>query len=329
MARKTKSAKTKHYVGIDLGGTNLKLGLVTAAGKLVERLSRPTEAEGGPPHVIDRMAEAVRDLCRKAGVPLAGVAAVGIGSPGPVDTKRGIVVFAPNLPGWNDIHVREQLRKRLRRPVILENDANVAGYGEFRCGVARKVRHMFLLTLGTGIGGGIILGGRLFRGVSDTGAELGHMIICCNGRPCGCGMRGCLETYASATAVVARTKERIGAGGKSSLAGRKEFSCKDVFDAAAAGDALAAAIIEETAEYLAIGITSLLHILNPEMVVLTGGMMGAGDAFLNRIRERVGQMAFKGASSVCEICWSTLGGDAGILGAALAAEAFERTGQPA
>jgi glucokinase len=320
---------TKRYVGIDLGGTNLKLGLVTASGELLERLSRPTEGDRGPQHVIDRMAEAVRDLCQKAGVPLADVAAVGIGSPGPVDTKRGIVEFAPNLPGWKNVRLRDELHERLKRPVVLENDANVAGYGEFRCGAARKVRNLVLLTLGTGIGGGIILDGRLFRGVSDTGAELGHMIICCNGRPCGCGNKGCLEAYASATAVVARAQERIDAGATSSLAGKKDLSCKEVFDAAAAGDALAAGIVEETAEYLAIGITSLLHVLNPEMVVLTGGMMGAGDALLNRIRERVGQMAFKGASSVCEICWSTLGGDAGILGAALAAEAFERTGQPA
>jgi len=320
---------TKRYVGIDLGGTNLKLGLVAPDGKLLARHSTPTEADGGPDHVLQRMAQAVRDLCRDAKVPLGDVAAIGAAAPGPLDTKTGVVVFAPNLPGWRNIHVRDVLQKQLGRPVILENDANAAGYGEFRCGAGRRVRDMVILTLGTGIGGGIILDGRMRRGVTDTGAELGHMVVHYGGRFCGCGNRGCLEAYASATAVVGRTEEAIAAGESSSLAKRRGFSCKDVFDAADAGDRLARRIVEETADYLAAGITTILHVLNPEMVVLTGGMMSAGDPFLDRIRRRVKEMAFERASSACEICWSTLGGDAGILGAALAAEAFDRTGQPA
>jgi glucokinase len=319
----------KRYVGIDLGGTNLKLGLVSADGQLIARHACPTEALRGPQHVLGRMAAGVRDLCRTAGVALSDVAAVGAAVPGPLDTKAGLVVFAPNLPGWRMIRVRDALQKDLGRPVVVENDANAAGYGEFRCGAARTVKNMFLLTLGTGIGGGIILDGRMFRGTTDTGAELGHTMICYGGRQCGCGNRGCLEAYASATAVVARTEERIAAAEASSLAGRDKFSCKDIFDAAAAGDALAARIIEETADYLAAGITSLLHVLNPEMVVLTGGMMGAGDAFLERIRRQVREKAIGRATERCEIRWSSLGGDAGILGAALAAEAFDRTGQPA
>lgn len=319
----------KRYVGIDLGGTNLKLGLVSASGELLERFSCPAEASRGPDHVLGRMADAVRDLCRAAKISLSDVAAVGVGTPGPVDTKTGIVAVAPNLAGWRNVPVRDTLARNLGRPVILENDANVAAYGEFRCGAGRAVRDMILLTLGTGIGGGIILDGRLFRGATDTGAELGHIVVHYGGRPCGCGNRGCLEAYASATSVVARLRERIEAGEASALGGRPAISCKDVFDAAAGADALAARIVEETAEYLAAGITSLLHVLNPERVVLTGGMMGAGDAFLDRVRHRVRQTAFERASAACEIRWSTLGGDAGILGAALAAEAFDRTGRPA
>jgi len=319
----------KRYVGIDLGGTNLKLGLVSASGDVLERFSCPTEAARGPDHVLGRMAEAVRELCGAAGVPLSEVAVVGVGTPGPVDTKAGIVAVAPNLSGWRNVPVRESLAENLGRPVVLENDANVAAYGEFRCGAGRDVRHMILLTLGTGIGGGIILDGRLFRGATDTGAELGHIIVQYGGRPCGCGNRGCLEAYVSATSVVARMRERLEAGENSVLRGRPEVSCKAIFGAAAAGDAPAARIVEETAEYLAAGITSLLHVLNPERVVLTGGMMGAGDAFLDRVRRRVREMAFERASDACEIRWSTLGGDAGILGAALAAEAFDRTGRPA
>lgn len=317
------------YAGVDLGGTNLKLGLVSAEGELLHHHSAATEADRGPDHVLARIADAVRALCDAAPIGLADVSAVGLGAPGPVDWKAGVVVFAPNLPGWRDVPARDRLREHLGRPVVLENDANAAGYGEFRCGAGRDVRNLVLLTLGTGIGGGIVLDGRLFRGPADTGAELGHMVIRHGGRRCGCGNRGCLEAYASATAVVARMGERIEAGDPSALAERPDFTCRDVFEAAQKGDALAKRIVEETADYLASGITSILHVLNPEMVVLTGGMMGAGDSFLNAVRRRVRETAFERASSACEICWSTLGGDAGILGAALAAEAFDRTGRPA
>ena len=319
----------KHYVGIDLGGTNLKLGVVMPDGKVVARYSCPTEAARGPEHVLRRMAGAVREGAAAAGIGLADVAAVGAAVPGPLDWKAGVVVVAPNLPGWRNLRVRDILQKDLGRPVVLENDANAAGYGEFRCGAAQSVRNMFILTLGTGVGGGIILDGRMLRGITDTGAELGHMIIQHGGRPCGCGNRGCLEQYASATGVVGRTYEAMAAGETSSLAGLKYFTCKDIFDAASAGDKLAARIVEETAEYLGVGITSLLHILNPEMAVLTGGMMGAGEPFIARVRQYVKKMAFERASSACQITWSTLEGDGGIIGAALAAEAFDRTGQPA
>jgi len=323
------STHEKRYVGIDLGGTNLKLGLVSADGKVLRRLSSPTQAKHGPAHVLERMAQAVRDLCKAAGIGLEDVAAVGAAAPGPLDTKEGVVLFAPNMPGWRNIHVRDALVKALNRPVVVENDANAAGYGEFRCGAGRTVRDMIILTLGTGLGGGIIIGGRMFRGHTDTGAELGHTVIKYGGRRCGCGITGCLEAYASCTAVVARTQEELATGVASSLAGREDITCKDVFDAAAAGDAFADHIVKDTADYLAIGITSLLHVLNPEMVVLTGGMMGAGDKFLNLVRQRVKETAFERAASSCEIRWSELGGDAGIIGAALAAEAFVRTGQQA
>jgi glucokinase len=318
----------KYYVGIDLGGTNLKLGLVSVEGKMLARHASPTEAARGPQHVLARMAQAVRDVCVVGHVDLADVAAVGAAVPAPINWKAGTVPLAPNLPGWRNIGVRDAIQEDLGRPVVLENDANAAAYGEFRCGAARTVRSMFILTLGTGVGGGIIIDGHMLRGVTDTAAELGHMIIQHGGRPCGCGNRGCLEQYASASAVVGRMKEALAAGGASRLEGR-DFSCKDVFDAAAAGDALADRLVEETAEYLGVGITSLLHTLNPEMAVLTGGMMASGESFLERVRTYVRKMAFERASTVCPIRWSTLGGDGGIIGAALAAETFDRTGQPA
>lgn len=321
-------AMTKRYVGIDLGGTNLKLGLVSAEGEILDRLSTATEADRGPDHVLERMAQAVRDLCKQAGIDTGDVAGVGVGAPGPLDSKNGIVLFTPNMAGWKNIPVRDTLHEKLRLPIRLENDANVAAYGEFRCGAGSTVRNMFLLTLGTGVGGGIILDGRLHRGATDTGAELGHIVIQHGGRRCGCGTRGCLEAYASATAVVGRFREALDAGESSSLAGTEDVTCEDIFDAAQ-GDDLAARIIKETAEYLGVGIGSIIQVLNPEMVVLTGGMMGAGDAFLECVRRHVRETVFESAWEACEIRWSTLGGDAGVLGAALAAEALDRTGQPA
>jgi len=317
---------TKHYVGIDLGGTNLKLGLVSAEGELLRRLSVPTEAAEGPAHVLARMAEAVRQLAGQAGVALEDVAAVGVGVPGPLDSEAGVVHFTPNLAGWTNVPVRDTLQDALGRTVVVENDANAAAYGEFRVGAGRQVQSMFVLTLGTGVGGGIIQDGRLLRGASDTGAELGHVIVQYGGRLCGCGNRGCLEAYASATAVVDRFRRDATV---SELARRDRLEAKDVFDAAADGDKAAARIVSETAEYLAVGITSVLHALNPEMVVLTGGMMGAGEAFLDEIRRHVRALAFPSAWEACEVRASTLGGDAGILGSALAAEALDRTGQRA
>jgi len=316
----------KRYVGIDLGGTNLKLGLVSAEGEMLASLSVPTEAQEGPDHVLRRMAVGVRQVAEKAGTPMDDVAAVGVGVPGPLDSAKGLVHIAPNLPGWIDVPVRDTLQKALGKTVVVENDANSAAYGEFRVGAGRDVNSMFVLTLGTGVGGGIVQDGRLLRGASDTGAELGHTIIRYGGRLCGCGNRGCLEAYASATAVVARFREEAGV---SDLSRKPDLECKDVFDAAEAGNKAAARIVAETAEYLAVGITSILHALNPELVVLTGGMMGAGEPFLDQIRRHVAGMAFPSAWKICDVRWSTLAGDAGILGAALAAEAFDRTGQRA
>jgi len=316
---------TKHYVGIDLGGTNLKLGLVSAEGELLHRLSTPTESPKGPEHVLQRMADAVGEIAEGAGCATDDVAAVGVGIPGPVDTESGIVHFAPNLSCWTNIHVRESLETKLGCTIVAENDANSAAYGEFRVGAARDVDSMVILTLGTGVGGGIIQNGRLVRGASDMAAELGHLLVRYGGRLCGCGNRGCLEAYASATAVVERFRVEAGV---SDLAHDPNLDCKAIFDAAyEGGDRAAARIVRETAEYLAVGITNILHALNPEMVVLTGGMMGAGERYLDEVRRAVGEIAFTQTRAGCTIQASVLGGDAGVIGTALAAEVFDRTGQ--
>ena len=312
----------KLFVGVDLGGTNIKVGLVTQDGEVKSNLSAPTEADLGPDHVIHGICQAVRLLCQEAGVSLDEVACIGIGAPGPLDHDTGVIIFAPNLPGWRDIPLRESVCKELRRPVVVENDANVAGYAEYYAGAGRGTKSLAIFTLGTGIGGGFVVDGKMIRGEHDCGAEVGHMTIIHKGRKCGCENLGCLEAYASATSTVARMREAIAAGETTSLAEASkspDFECKDIFDAAREGDPLATRIVDETAEYLAVGVRNVMNTIDPEIVVLTGGMIGAGEDFLKSVQKHAVEMGFERPAKYTRICYTELGGDAGIIGAALCA----------
>ncbi|MEX0741624.1 MAG: ROK family protein, partial [Phycisphaeraceae bacterium] len=187
-----------YQIGLDLGGTNIKGGLLNSKAEVLAKRSIATEADQGPAHVMDRMAELSRSLAEKAGVQMTEISAVGVGTPGPTDADCAIVLGAPNLKGWVNIPLRDELKARLDRPIRVFNDANVAAYGEFWTGAGENASDMILLTLGTGVGGGIIIGGEMFAGAHNAGTELGHMIMQINGRPCPCGQLGCLEQYASA-----------------------------------------------------------------------------------------------------------------------------------
>jgi glucokinase len=310
------------YAGLDVGGTSMKAGLVDDDGRpLGPAIILPTEAHRGQDFGLERMCQTIRRAVEVAGVGWDRVAAVGVATPGLMDIPAGIILDPPNLRPWQNVPVRQYVQDKLGVPTAFQNDANAAAYGELWAGAGRGVRSMVLFTLGTGIGGGIVLGDTVLEGQHSHGAELGHVKIeMTKPRPCGCGRMGCLEAYASATAVVARTREALAADGDQSglhaLAARGELSARSVFHAAAAGDPLAARIVEETAYYLAVGAMNMMHVIDPDMVVFGGGMTAAGEPFLERIRHHVRQLAFPVPAQRTLIRYAQLGGDAGFIGAA-------------
>ncbi|MHC4712125.1 MAG: ROK family protein [Planctomycetota bacterium] len=320
MTDKGKNMEEKYYIGVDLGGTNIKAGMVTDRGKVIVKTSLATEADRGPDHVLDRICEAVEGVRKKSGLSKEHIGGVGVGSPGTLDIESGVVLYPPNLPGWRNVPVIEYVSNKTNLKAVLENDANAAAYGEYWAGAAKGARSMVMFTLGTGIGGGIIVDGKLIHGNTDCAAELGHIIIEVDGRQCPCGNYGCLERYASANAVALRFAEAVAEGEESVLAEKvkagEDVSSKMIYEAAVDGDKLANRILWETGTYLGIGIVSLLHTINPARVVLSGGLIGAGDLLMRPVRETVEKRALPDALRNCTICFATLGEDAGLIGAA-------------
>jgi glucokinase len=314
------------FVGLDVGGTNMKAGVVDDAGRpLCPAVSLPTEAHRGQEHGLERMCETIRLALSGAGLKRDDIAAIGVATPGLMDIPAGVILDPMNLRPWKNVPVRRHIAEAFGLPTAFQNDANAAAYGEYWAGGGRGARSMVLFTLGTGVGGGVILNGAadgwVLEGEHSHGAEVGHMKIeMTNPRRCGCGRLGCLEAYASATAVVQRTREALAAG-EASLLGRQvaaggELTARDVFAAAAQGDALADRLVEETAYYLGVGAMNLMHLINPDAVVFGGGMIAAGPAFLERIRRHVQALAFPVPAARTRICYAELGNDAGFIGAA-------------
>ncbi len=309
-----------HVVGVDLGGTNIKVGVVKATGEVVSSLSVPTEGQGGPDHVVGRMVAAALEVIKVAGLSKDRIVAVGIGAPGSMSHKKGMILTPPNLPGWKDVPVRDMVARGTGLPANLENDANSAAYGEFWAGGGRGTNDMVFFTLGTGIGGGVIIDGHLVRGFFDNGAELGHMIVQPGGRLCGCGQRGCVEAYASAHYTAVRAIEAIRNGEKSSLKARLDqgqpVETPHVVQAAAAGDPLASRIWNETCRLLAVACVNMQHFSNPQKILLGGGMIGAGKYLLEPVRKYFLEFTWKAAQDYPDIDFATLGNDAGFIGAA-------------
>jgi glucokinase len=315
------------YVGVDVGAATIKAGIVDDSGHPRSAVIVPTEPNRGAAHGLARVCEAIRGAAETASTALHRITAIGVAAPGLLDIPAGVILEAANLPGWRDVGVREHIAAAFGVPTAFQNDANAAAYGEYWAGAGRGARSLLLLTLGTGIGGGIILNDRVLEGAHSHGGEVGHIVIeLTNPRPCGCGRRGCLEAYASATAVVTRAREALSAGGHSSLHGvpPAELSARQVFAAAAAGDGLATEVVEETAYYLAVGTTNLMHVLDPEVVVYGGGMTAAGEGFLERVRTHVRKLAFPVPAARTHLCYARLGNDAGFIGAAACARQLVR-----
>src|SRR5207302_2697175 len=300
----------------------MKAGVVDDDGRPLSAVSLPTEAQRGQELGLERMGESIRLAVAQAGLELAQVAAIGVATPGTMDIPAGLILDPPNLKPWRNVPVRKYIEDAFHLPTAFQNDANAAAYGEFWQGAGKDVHSMVLFTLGTGVGGGIVIGDLVVEGEHSHGAELGHTVIeMTNPRQCGCGRWGCLEAYASATAVVKRAREALARySGPSALrdllTDQEEVGSKAVFDAAAAGDALAERSVEETAYYLAVGATSMMHTIDPDMVVYAGGMIAAGESFLAQIRKHVKKLAFPVPAAKTQISYAKLGTDAGFIGAA-------------
>jgi glucokinase len=311
-------------VGIDLGGTNIKVGCFDLDLKLLQKTSLGTAADMGPQAVVERLAATIEQLVRQCGLKSGDIAAAGIGTPGPADYKAGIIINSTNMPTFKNFPIRQMLSDFIHCPVAFDNDANVACFGEFAAGAGKSrqvgITDMVFLTLGTGIGGGIVSNSRLIRGSGGNAAELGHIIIYPDGRSCNCGQKGCVEAYASANNTAKRAAEAIEAGAKSSLAKvlkeKGRLTSRDVYEHLAAGDALAKKITDETAKALALLCVNILHTTEPQRIVFAGGMIAAGDILLDRIKYYFNREIWKLKKETVEICFATLGEDAGIIGAA-------------
>lgn len=324
-------AEPRWIVGVDLGGTNVSVGLVPWEGgaPLALRKERTLAAEGGAA-VVDRVVrmirEAVGEVLAATGAPDEAVAGVGMGCPGPLNRETGVVVTTPNL-GWRDFPFRDLVTGAVGMPGTLDNDANCATYGEWWMGAGRGVDTLVGLTLGTGIGGGIVLNGELFHGVSDAAGEIGHMSINFHGRRCKCGNYGCLEAYASGPNIAARAVEGIEAGAVSILSGMAggdlaSLTAAHVSEAALQGDAYAHEVMQETAKLLGVGVANVVNALNPGAVVIAGGVTRAGDHLFEPLRAEVRRRAFRPAAEACRIVPAELPETAGVVGAA---GVFKRT----
>jgi glucokinase len=324
----------RYVIGIDIGGTNLVVGAVAEDGSQLRMLhSEPTRAQDGPDVVLTRLAAMARSVVGevRASEPGSEVLGVGVGAPGPLDTRRGIVFLTPNL-GWMDLPLRQIMADRLGIRTSLDNDANCAVLGEWWRGAARDSRQAIGLTIGTGIGGGVIVDGRLYHGASDCAGEFGHTTIDPEGRKCNCGNYGCLEAYASGPAIALRTVEALQSGAESRIpdyvkGDLREVTAQVVYEAAHDGDALALEVVRDTAKYLGVGVANLVNIFNPEVVVICGGVTLAGDRLFTPLRQEVARRAFKPAVAACRIVPGELTGTAGVYGAAASFLQLRRDGR--
>lgn len=318
------SGKPDYFVGVDLGGTKILAGVFDARLKCVGRLKLTTKAERGPDGVIDRIARCVKEAIDECDLSLKQVKALGIGSPGSIDQENGRVIFAGNL-GWKDVSLRKELEKQLDVPVFVDNDCKVATRGIFEAEFGGKPQSLVGVFLGTGIGGGIVLDGKLYPGMNYTAGELGHMVLDVNGPKCTCGNNGCFEALASRTAIFRRIKEAVKEGEKTVLVDMlgddlDGLRSGDLRKALKRGDKLTERVIRQAAEYTGIAVSNLVNILNPQYVVLGGGIIEQlADELLPTIVKVAKEHAFSNAIKGLEIRATELGDDAGITGGAVLA----------
>lgn len=310
------------YIGIDLGGTNIAVGVVGDKGNIIAKGSVPTLRGRDYTEIVKDMAKLCERLTAEAGIKISDIKAIGIGSPGTIDSENGVVVYAANLQ-MERAPLADELKKYINIPVVMENDANAAAYGEYiACG--HEADSFVFVTLGTGVGGGIILNKKIYRGFNDAGAEIGHITVQMDGRPCTCGRNGCFEAYASVTALIAQTKEALAENPGSIMhewvsrvghvSGRTSFECAEQ------GDSAAITVRDNYIRYVAEGVTNIVNIFQPEILVIGGGISKEGDTLLVPLREFVYKNDFNKFMKKTDIRIAKLRNDAGIVGAAMAAK---------
>jgi len=308
-------------IGIDLGGTNIVVGIVTNEGEILIKNSTPTLASRGATLIIEDMVKLIHKTLEISGNSIDDIELIGIGVPGLVDYNSGIIKECVNL-GWKDVDICKTLHEKTGKRILIENDANAAAGGEYLFGVMKNNSNSVFLTLGTGVGGGIILNGKLHRGKNGSAAEIGHMVIGDNFYNCACGNNGCFETFASATAIIKYAKKLISENNQDTLILKKvseldEIDAKIVFDSAKQGDKLANLVVKRFVKYFAIGICNIINILDVEMIGIGGGVSAAGEFFMDLLLDDIKKYKLFKDIPVCNIKIAALGNDAGIIGAAM------------
>ncbi len=311
----------KPCLAVDLGGTKILTALVSPRGEVIIRNLIPTNAQTGPDNVIARIISSLEQVLRQASLTTAGIQKIGLAIAGPLDIGRGIVTTSPHLPGWNNVPLREIIQNKFGVPTFIIHDASAAALAEHRYGAGKGSRDMIYVTVSTGIGGGIIIGGKLYVGTSGTAGEVGHMTIEVDGPRCTCGNRGCWEMLASGTALAREAKKRITNGAQSSILALasgdvNNITAKTVSDAAENADSLALELVEQLGMYLGVGLANLINIFNPDIIIIGGGLSKMGNLLLAPAYRTVAERAFSISVEKASIVLSKLGDDAGVIGAA-------------
>lgn len=308
----------KYYIGIDLGGTNIVAGVVNENYEIISKAKTPTNRPRSAEEICKDMAKMALEAVEKAGLKVSDIQSVGVGAPGSVNSDTGVISYSNNLD-FHNAPVADYIRKDIDLPVYVENDANAAAYGEFVAGSAKGTKDAVCITLGTGVGGGIIIGGKIYSGFNYAGAELGHTVIEVDGVQCSCGRKGCFEVYSSATGLIRMTKEAMAADPDSKMHEMMgdHVSGRLAFEAMRAGDATAKSVVDKYVKYLAAGIANTINIFQPEVLCIGGGVCNEGDALLVPLKELISKEIYTRASEDnTKIVIASLGNDAGIIGAA-------------
>jgi glucokinase len=307
--------KKQIVIACDLGGTNLRMAAIDSVGNILYRTKRDTPKADRADEIVGALIESAKD-CRKNVEGQGEVLAVAVAAPATVSAEKGIILKAPNVPALDGFRLVAALENELSIKAILENDANAAGVGENWLGASKGFQNSICVTLGTGVGGGIIINGKILQGIDGTAGEIGHICVEPFGAPCGCGSRGCVEQYSSATAVVRQTQELASQYPKSDLAHKSRLTSKDVYEAGLAGDELALEVFRRQGFYLGIALGGLINVLNPEVIVIGGGAAAGWDLFISHLQEQIEYRTYREPRLRAKLVQAELGDDAGILGAA-------------